>query len=180
MENNPRRLYSPTVSIATLLVLVIAAVAIFFIATYFIYSKKPSLARLSTELSGISEEEAYYRGLKKTISDTRAEQEALNSFFIDPDNFVSFVEEIEALGTRAGVALTVESAALTDNDRNLALTLNTGGTFGETLYFLSLLEAYPAKITFDRAWIAKSIAAKGQASFLKPWDGKFTVRFASN
>lgn len=164
---------------AVTLALCAIAITLFFGALYFIYSKKPSLSRLSAERSGIADEEAYYRGLKKTLSDTNAKQSVLDSYFIDPDNFVPFVEEIEALGTRARVALTVESAALADSNRNLALTMNTSGTFEETLYFLSLLEAYPTKITFDRAWIAKSATAKGQVFLLRPWDGKFTVRFAS-
>lgn len=179
MEHSPKYNRSHTFFFIVTLALCAVAITLFFSALYFIYSKKPSLSRLSAERSGIADEEAYYRGLKKTLSDTNAEQSVLNSYFIDPDNFVPFVEEIEALGTRAGVTLTVLSASLTDSDRNLALTVSTSGTFEETLYFLSLLEAYPAKITFDRAWIAKSVAAKGQVFFLRPWDGKFTVKFAS-
>ena|SRR3989344_4486610 len=180
MENFPHRHHSHTLLLTVFLALCVLAASFFFGSAYFIYSKKPSLSRLSAELSGIYEEEAYYHNLKKTISDTRAEQGALDSYFVDPDNFVPFVEEIEALGKRAGVALTVESAALTDSNRNLALTLSAGGTFEQIFYFLSLLEAFPAKITFDRVWIAKSVTAKGQLSPLKPWEGRSTLKFASN
>lgn len=180
MENTPRRYRSHLLLLIIFFVMSISAASLFFGSAYFIYSKKPPLSRLSAERSGIAEEEEYYRGLKKTISDTRGEQDALNSYFIDPDNFVPFVEEIEALGTHAGAALTVESAALADNGRNLALTLSAKGTFEQTLYFLSLLEAFPAKVTFDRAWVARGEALKGQSSPLKPWEGKFIVRFASN
>lgn len=180
MENSPRHSHSHLLLLVAFLMLSIIAASLFFGSAYFIYSKKPSLSRLSSELSGISGEEAYYRGLKKTIADTRDEQGALDSYFVDPNNFVPFVEEIEALGKSAGVALTVESAAQTDSNRNLALTLYAGGTFEETLYFLSLLEAFPAKIIFDRAWIAKGATTKGKASPLKPWEGRFILRFASN
>lgn len=177
MESNRSR--SHIFLLAFFLLLSIIAATAFFGAAYFIYSKKSSLSRLSAELSGITAEEEEYRGLKKKISDTRAEQDALNSYFIDPNNFVPFVEEIEALGEHAGVALTVLSAALTDSNRNLALSLYAGGTFEQTLYFLSLLEAYPAKVVFDRAWVAKSAAPRGQASS-GLWEGRFSLKFASN
>ena len=179
MENQPRHSRHIFLLVSFLLLSVLAATA-FLSAAYFIYSKKLPLFRLSNELSGIADEEKEYHALKKTIADTIGEQAALDSYFIDPDNFVPFVEGIEALGEHARVALTVESAALTDANRTLTLTLFTGGAFEQTLYFLSLLEAYPAKITFDRAWIAQSVAVRGQQSPSKPWEGRFILKFASN
>lgn len=158
----------------------VLSASFFFGSAYFIYSKKASLTHLSLELSGISAEEAYYHTLKKGLSDTVAAQKSLDSYFISQDDFVPFVEKIEALGAHAGVALTVESAALTDSNRTLALTLFATGTFEQALYFLSLLESFPSKITFERAWVAKSAANREPQTARAPWEGRFTVGFASN
>ena len=180
MENQSNRSRSHIFLLVSFLLLSVLAATAFLGAAYFIYSKKPALSRLSDELSGIAADEEEYRGLKKALADTSTEQGTLDSYFIDPDNFVPFVGKIKALGEHAGVALTVESAALTDANRTLTLTLFTGGAFEQTLYFLSLLEAYPAKITFDRAWVAKSAAVRGQPPPKNPWEGRFILKFASN
>lgn len=179
MEYSPNN-RSHTFFFIVTLTLCAIALTLFSGALYFIYSKKPSLSRLSAEHSGIADEEAYYRGLKKTLSDTNAGQDALDSYFIDPENFVPFVEKIEALGADAGVMLTIESAGLTDANRTLALVLSADGAFGNVLHFLSLVEAYPAKVVISRAWLSKTIPVRGQPPPSKPWNGKFDVKFASN
>ena len=144
-----------------------------------IYSKQNTLPKLSAELENITREETYYRGLKKTLADTEGARAALTSFFVNPNDFVPFIEAVEALGARAGVTLTIENAVLVDDNRNLALTLFSGGEFQEVLYFLSLLEAFPAKISFDRAWVAQGVPGKKTGVSFSPWEGRFTIKFAS-
>ena len=146
---------------------------------WFIFSKKEGVASLSATLAGIEAEELYYRDLKRTLAETTDERKLLDSYFADPENFVPLVEKIEALGGYAGVSVTIQSAALTDSNRILALSLSLGGSFDGIAYFLSLIETVPAKISFNRAWIRKTSAAGRGGAPAFPWEGNFTVTFAS-
>ena len=157
----------------------IIVAALFGGMLWYLFSKKNTTTSLSASRALIAKEELYYHGLKRTFAETEAERKLLDSYFADPENFVPLVEEIEALGTHAGASVTIQSAALTDANRILELSLSLGGDFDEILYFLSLLETFPAKISFDRAWVRKMSAVPrgGIQSF--PWEGNFIVQFAS-
>ncbi|OGG73054.1 hypothetical protein A3A38_01905 [Candidatus Kaiserbacteria bacterium RIFCSPLOWO2_01_FULL_53_17] len=172
----PMKNSSHAFALGVFLIAAVCAAAAFAWSVSFVYSKKAPVSRLEREIGNVAREEAYYRGLKKALAESAAPRAALDSYFVDPNNFVPFIEAVEALGVHAGVVLTVENAALVENDRVLALTLYARGGFSETLYFLSLLETFPAKISFDRAWVAKS-ADKKQSAL--PWEGRFIVKFAT-
>ena len=156
----------------------IIAAAIFGGTVWYLFSKKYAVASLSASLSELAEEDLYYRGLKRTLTDTEAERKLLDSYFADPKNFVPLVEEIESLGAHAGTSVTIKSAALIESSRVLEISLSLGGDFDDIFYFLSLLETFPAKLAFDRVWIRKaSTAARGNQ--VLPWEGSFIVKFAS-
>ena len=157
----------------------IIAAAIFGGTLWYIFSKRSEVSLLSTMLTGMADEELYYRGLKRTLTETEAGRKLLDSYFADPEDFVPLVEEIEALGAHAGASVTIQSAELADSNRILELSLSLGGDFDEILYFLSLLETFPAKFSFDRAWIRRGGATARGSSPSFPWEGSFILTFAS-
>ena len=144
-----------------------------------IFSKTNDVSEIIAELSSIEKEEKYYRSLKRVLTNTGEKRSILSSFFVNPADFVPFIEKIEALGTHAGVKVITESAEMVDNNRNLKLNLFVDGDFDETLYFLSLLELLPAKLIFERVWIAQKSIAERSKTPSSPWEGKFIVKFAS-
>ena len=146
---------------------------------YFAYSKKASLSELGAERATLWRDEAYYRGLKRTLADTEETRGVLDTYLVHQDTFVPFVEEMESLGTHAGVALTVENAAPSSDNRTLTLTMSVGGSFEDIAYFLSLLEAFPAKVSFREARILKNTPDKSGRAPKTPWGGSFIVIFAS-
>ena len=116
-------------------------------------------AIISESAQLLSAQNAYTQTIRKIVRDTSDEREKINSYFVTDEGLVSFLEDIEGLGTRAGVNLEVQSVSVGNTiDKDglvspLRLSLESEGTITEIYYILSLLEAYPKALSVRRVQI---------------------------
>lgn len=134
--------------------------------------REAALASENVQL--LAAKNAYTQTIRKIVRDTTDEREEINSYFITDEKLVSFLENIEGLGTRAGAGLEVQSVSVGDAiDKDglvspLKLSLKSEGTITEIYYILNLLEAYP------KALSVKRVQMNQQADTLT-WVGVFDI-----
>ncbi len=132
------------------------------------------VAIVSESAQLLSAQNAYTQTIRKIVRDTSSERDKINSYFVTDEGLVSFLENIEGLGTRAGVSLEVQSVSVGDSiDKDglvsqLRLSLESEGTIKEIYYILSLLEAYPKALSVRRVQM-------NQRSDTLAWVGTFDI-----
>lgn len=93
----------------------------------------------------------------------------INKYFVTNQSAIVFLEELDRIGLKTGVALTVGQAG--DSAGELKLNLATEGNFLETIKFLQALETLPYASVVERLELRK-----GE----KVWQSTFTLRILKN
>lgn len=146
---------------------IVAAVAAYSVL-WFLFSKKrdaiteADISRIKSEQEKTAEE-----GVKNLLKETLAKREKVAALFIGEDNKVAFLEEISAAGRFAGVKTFVINVA-EEEDNDLRVSVESHGSFSDSIGFLSLLQTLPRPISVKRASISQD--EKGI------WNGIFEVR----
>ena len=101
----------------------------------------------------------------------------LDSFFIDPNTVVIFLESLEELGRKTGVSVSIisvkegeaekKSDLLSGTIAPLSVKLTADGSFKNVYNFLTLLENAPYEIVFDRIQLLKDEETG--------WSGEFNI-----
>lgn len=113
------------------------------------------------------------RFLKGVLKETVVEREKVESYFVDNDMVVGFIEKIESLGISADVALDLRGVSVEgDQKKVLKLDFKILGSFENIFYFLTLLENLPYKIQFTEAFMVRS-------SDSNDWEGNFKMNLLS-
>ena len=101
------------------------------------------------------------RSLSRMYADTEEKRARLRSFFVEEGGVADFIEYVESLGRKAGVTLEVRSVEVLpvaeggESFEELALTIETRGSWSEVMSFEQALETAPYGIsitttTFER------------------------------
>jgi hypothetical protein len=147
--------------------LLIGSIALYSGGVYAIAQADQKLAALATEITEaeirVSSEEATARFVRSLVT----ERTELSSRFVASDDLVSFLAEVEAVGTRAGVVLDIDSVAEDvalipgaptpkkgkDNSESqypiVILSLSAGGTWDSVMRFLGMIEAMPYGVSIE-------------------------------
>jgi len=129
--------------------------------------------------------EQQFTSLENLIRNTALERESLGRVLVAKDDVASVIESVESLGNKTGLRLTVELVGVenipdTKNDTRelLTLSLQTAGTWNGTMYFLSLIEGMPYKVSVTSMDFEKVTLPEGEATkkILKgEWKGTIRV-----
>lgn len=138
-------------SSAALIGFIILALSIFFTI-----SKTNSIKSLisGTEASLGGMEDTF--AIKRELSDLNVEIATLNSFFVNPNEEVKFIEKIEEVARGADVKVELDSVSLGKSEtaseiiENLNLDIKFEGSWEEALYFLTALEKMPYAVTLSQ------------------------------
>jgi hypothetical protein len=110
--------------------------------------------------------------LEKNIADTASERSLLDEYLITPAETLSFIEQIEELGTKSGTEVQVTSILNPKkNDDPFLLDFTAQGRFENIYRLFSLVEAMPFHISIKETSISsdtaqeKEIAPTWKASF---------------
>ena len=101
---------------------------------------------LTQDSNAILAEQSQIGVIKQSLSDTDARRAKLDSYFVDPNNVVPFLETIEGYGKTAGVSTTFSEVQLADKPTHLTVTVDANGSFTNIYRFVSMLEAAPYEI----------------------------------
>lgn len=142
-----------------------------FIETQGIYSK---VLDRESELVGAQNEKFRKDTIDEVVSRTAKEQAMMESYFVEAEGVVDFIEEVEQLGRTSGLSIKVESvntAPMPSNEKmeNLRLVVSSDGGWRESLVFLAMLENLPYKSEIGRALVEKAGGEKGE------WHGDYMI-----
>lgn len=108
-------------------------------------------ASLQVETSALEVKESKIGELKKTLASIQAEEPVLNSYFIDANDIVPFLETIEDYGRKTNVTVKFNSVDIKQSPAALSVLLVSKGTFTDLYHFISLVEAAPYQFTVTSA-----------------------------
>lgn len=114
--------------------------------------------------------------LERSLKDVVKEVSMLQSHFVRTDDIVSFLNQIEYLGSLVGVKATIESVNSRDGDTGKVLTLGvkTVGSFSATYKFLMLLENSQYEVEVTEVNLNRQDAIS--SSIPNPvWGGNFSI-----
>ena len=133
--------------------------AIFAYALLFglILAKKDAIVDAVSRLGTEQLREESLRTLRESFRETENERAALLRYFVNREEIVSFIEDIERAGRRAGVLLRFSFVNIRDTEGVLAVEFETLGDFSETFYFLQLIEYMPVKISLEKFLLSKEV-----------------------
>jgi hypothetical protein len=102
-------------------------------------------------------------GIEETLKNLKSRADNIDSYVVDDNNVVAFLELIEELGEEQGISITKKIQKNDGgNSSELELTLATSGKWNSTLNFLSLIENLPysikvnsftARVSNDGDWL---------------------------
>ena len=130
-----------------------------------------SISATSNELERESLQEERLNSARGLLKETQAKRETLNAFFVASDGVVGFIESVESLGNRAGVAIEITGVSIEAlptprrGSELLRLSVRADGDFKSVFYFFTLLESLPAPLEFERVSLEGSEGA---------WSGVFS------
>ncbi|MBI2047924.1 MAG: hypothetical protein HYT27_02180 [Parcubacteria group bacterium] len=123
----------------------------------FILNKKDSIVEAVSKLDTeqLREEQLYV--LRDSFRETEKEREALLRYFINEEELVAFIEDIEQAGRRANAFLRFNVVNIRETENILVMEFETIGSFNEIFYFLQLVEHVPVKISLEKFLLDKEI-----------------------
>ncbi|OGF51524.1 hypothetical protein A2739_02855 [Candidatus Giovannonibacteria bacterium RIFCSPHIGHO2_01_FULL_43_100] len=115
------------------------------------------------------------RVFENYIADTENEKLLLEKAFINRDELVMFIEDLERVGRDVGVDVRVESANLAASPKDIgpSLHLEARGNFSSVFKYSMLLENLPYEIAFEKIDIDKT----GDVD--APWRGDYIIKLLS-
>jgi hypothetical protein len=133
--------------------------AIFVYALLFglILTKKDAITDAVSRLGVEQLREESLRTLRESFRQTEIERAALLRYFVNREEIVSFIEDIERAGRHAGVLLRFSFVNIRDTEGVLAVEFETLGDFSETFYFLQIIEYMPMKISLEKFLLSKEV-----------------------
>ena len=155
------------VKVHTLVGAVVATlVALLSVAAYaWLFTEVRSLvaevAIAAEEASILSTQNKNTQTIRRVVRDTKEERAELQSYFVNEDELVSFLEKLEAVGVRTGAPLSVENVGArgaVDKDGlivPLSLSLRATGTFRQVVHTLALVEAFPKVLSLERVRLSQ-------------------------
>jgi hypothetical protein len=130
--------------------------------------------------------------VKESLSQNASFISQIDSFFVAHDGVVDFISMLEKLGQDAGVKLNIGSVAVdstqtkkVDFKEGLRLRIETGGSWRDTLYFLSVVENLPYRVEFNSSSLSligaedsilfKDSSASRERSKDETWKSSFDI-----
>lgn len=128
-----------------------------------IRSQSQKSSELQNTLDSSEQKNTKLDSLEKVLNDTAADRATLASFFLNPDDEVTFIEKIEQLAKTNNLDITTTNVSA-KNDSNssfqaLEFQAVTTGSFNNNLLFIALLENLPYNIRIEGADFSATDAA---------------------
>ena len=176
----------------TIIILNIVAFFSYFLLFSSIKEKnqQTSLSLNNTELE--LKKNDRYESVRDILSETESERKIIDSYFVNKEKIVDFIESIEGLGKQSGVAVHINSVGEDEGALNtltlplLHLSIEAEGDFRSVFTFLSLLENLPFKTVLPRVALERqnpeqTISGISSSKKKVPvWKGSFELSVAKN
>lgn len=149
--------------LAIVLLLNVAAVGWYFFLFIEVKAKNERVSDLVNRIDAETTAENLQNSVKALVAQTAPQRVKLNSYVIEKDGAVSFIELLERVGDDVGVAVAIESVerserAETPAVEELRLALKATGAWSGVVRFMGLLELLPYEARISQAALSKKDA----------------------
>lgn len=151
MKKNFSKTSGLLMAVSVILVLVLFTYVYLYLD---ILATKAKVEQASLELEKDRLKDAELEAIQKNIKLTISDSDTLKSLFVPADGVVDFIQNIENVAQKAGLQVTTkniepkETDALTATGKeNINVTLETKGSWQNSIQFLSLIYNLPYKIS---------------------------------
>ena len=133
-------------------------------------------AELSEHIKAKTETASRASAVRATLDELAADEKIMQNYFISEQNIVSFLEGLEAVGTRLGADVQVASVAQGKglSARTLAVSLKIGGEFDALMRTIGTLEYAPYDIT-----VSNVVIGKNPVDVKPSWSATLTLKVGS-
>ncbi len=145
--------------ILTIAAVVIINILAFWAWFYFvsaIWSQTTTIKAEKQKMAATEEELKNAALLKNLVNEVQNDKEAIDSFFINKDTAINFIENLESIADKANVSSSVGSSNIDEAADNLNLQINLKGEFSQIFQYLTLLENTHYIIDVTRLNLLKS------------------------
>lgn len=136
-------------------ILNIAFLSLYVFAYFYIQGKMIAVAEIKQEVNTIREENEQLANLTSVIRQIESDQAQLRSYFVEQNDIIIFLEELESLGDVTGAVVEVKTIEEIEGDgtygNQLDLNVTAQGSWEEVYHFLTLLENFPIKLVIDQS-----------------------------
>ena len=138
---------------------------------------------LTRDTGTLLAEQSQIGAIKQSLSDTDVNRAKLDSYFVDPNNVVPFLETVEGYAKAVGVTTTFSDVQLDGKPPHLSVTVDANGSFANVYQFVSMLEAAPYEISITSSDIRSAIPAglvpTGVGDHSTGWDATLNLSVLS-
>ncbi len=144
--------------LAIVTLLTVAAVGWYAFLFSEIRTTNRHISELLNQIDAEAVQESTQNSIKALVAETAPLRKQVQSYSIDKEESVSFIELLEDVGKEVGVAVSVQSVAIVERPgvtsfENLQLTLKATGSWQSVVRFLGLLESLPYEAQIAQATV---------------------------
>ncbi len=128
--------------------------------------KNERVSDLINKIELQAKQEQTLSSVKALVGDTVTLREKLNRYFVPQESVVSFIEELEGMGRRSGVAVqldSVEEVAIVADKKSggLRLMMHFSGSWANVVRYVGLLELLPIEGRLERVTVSSNAEEGG-------------------
>ncbi len=124
---------------------------------YFVVVQARDIALISQKTAHMEQEERITQQMKLSIERDALSRQRVDSYFISSSTLVSFIEELETVAQRTGVALTIESLSQDEKKNIVTLGLTVRGSYSSVFRFTAALESSPHLIQIESILLSRAV-----------------------
>ncbi len=137
------------------------------------WQKSQEVTNLSQQADILNQKQNSLNNLKSAASDS---QKIINALFINDKTKAALIDQLEELGTQAGVEYTLNNA---EDQVSLNYDVTAKGNFADLYQFISLVENLPYQVTIKSVHLAKTPSQKDQKNNNLPWTANLLIEIAT-
>ena len=128
----------------------LAAVLVAYISLFsWIKQHNETISEMQGKLASENQQAAEERKLEAIIKETSDNSATLNSYFVEGDKAVDFLQTIEGYGSYSGASVKFSTVDYNATNQRLTMSLHIAGTFQSVYRTILLLENAPYEFDFS-------------------------------
>jgi hypothetical protein len=145
---------------AALIVIGILVWAMLFLASK-IDGMQSHITQTKTAISSLENQRRHMSSLTRIVEERQRDFERINSYFVDSDRPITFIETLEDLARRTENSITLDTGTSIGREETLAFNIMIEGTQESTLRYIKLVELLPYELTIENFNIVLQPAREG-------------------
>jgi mannitol-specific phosphotransferase system IIBC component len=178
-------------SLKGILGLLSVIVVLFLIAIFMLFqnikNQMEDASNLQNKIDVATRQNQYTISLQKSLQNSKADIDKVNSSILSSDGNVSFIEKFETLAKNNGLNVSIDSLSVedipninSDNLTSLVVRASAEGSWTGTIVFLTSLESFPFAMRVEKFDLLNSsdnpVGLPPPTSFKQNWLSTFEIR----